>query len=478
MPYYHIIISECKAVYFRLAIFGTAVLNLTIGGAASYVILFPRGVFFLRCGYADRVIRNEVILMKTAKSNNIKRWITLISGSIILLFMGLIYAWSLFRIPLQELFPGWTRMQISFTFTISIFVFCVGGFVSGKLLQRFKAKSVLYLSAALLLTGFCSLSLLLDEKSPNFSLIALYVLYGVVCGFGVGLTYNAAISVVARLFPELQGLATGILLMCFGIGGMLLGGFVDIVYPKIGIISTFAVCGVLIAIVVIAGSFFITEKTVNSAKFETDGSHKNYTLGEALNTKTFWIFCVWVVAVCTCGLLILNVASSIVDDFGLPVVLGGIVSVFNGIGRFGFGVFIDRSGRNIASLVNSSILLLAGFILLLGALFHSTMLILIGLPLIGLTYGGAPTLVTATMSRLYGSLYFPIIYGAATFSVAISAILGPMISSKLQDISGGRFHTTFIMIIIVAVITLCFHFMTIFFSEKEKLNDGVGNQPV
>ena len=39
------------------------------------------------------------------------------SGSIILLLLGVMYAWSIFRVELVEVFPGFTAAQLSLNFT-------------------------------------------------------------------------------------------------------------------------------------------------------------------------------------------------------------------------------------------------------------------------------------------------------------------------------------------------------------------------
>lgn len=58
------------------------------------------------------------------------RWGYLILGVALLLCLGLIYAWSVFRAPLEEEF-GWSKAQTSVTFSISMMMFCLGGLVSG-----------------------------------------------------------------------------------------------------------------------------------------------------------------------------------------------------------------------------------------------------------------------------------------------------------------------------------------------------------
>ena len=59
----------------------------------------------------------------------------LVTSFVLLLFLGLIYAWSVFIGPLEGEF-GWARSQTSVTFTISMIGFCVGNLASGTITPR------------------------------------------------------------------------------------------------------------------------------------------------------------------------------------------------------------------------------------------------------------------------------------------------------------------------------------------------------
>ena len=48
-----------------------------------------------------------------------RRWAYLILSVFLLLFLGLIYAWSVFRVPLEQEF-GWSKSGTSLTFSISM----------------------------------------------------------------------------------------------------------------------------------------------------------------------------------------------------------------------------------------------------------------------------------------------------------------------------------------------------------------------
>ena len=83
-----------------------------------------------------------------------KRWGYVVAGTIILLFAGLIYVWSLYKVPLNTTFPDWTPSQLSLVFTVSIICFCLGGFIGGKLSKKISHRTLIFLSAAFLFAGY------------------------------------------------------------------------------------------------------------------------------------------------------------------------------------------------------------------------------------------------------------------------------------------------------------------------------------
>jgi len=62
---------------------------------------------------------------------NLNRWIYAMVGLIVLLFAGLIYAWSVLVIPISNKFLNWIKTSLSMTFTICMTLFCLGGLIGG-----------------------------------------------------------------------------------------------------------------------------------------------------------------------------------------------------------------------------------------------------------------------------------------------------------------------------------------------------------
>ena len=55
---------------------------------------------------------------------------TIIISLCTLIFLGLIYGWSIFVVPLENEF-GWSRSETSLTFTISIMAMCLSMLTGG-----------------------------------------------------------------------------------------------------------------------------------------------------------------------------------------------------------------------------------------------------------------------------------------------------------------------------------------------------------
>jgi len=393
-----------------------------------------------------------------------KRWTYLVIGALMLLFLGLIYAWSIFKAPFSAIYTDWSVSQISLTFTISMIFFCLGGFFSGNLIKKLQPRIVLWIAAAMLFVGFFGVSKL-DPENSAASLRLLYVLYGVLCGGGVGMCYNAIISTVNKWFADKTGLASGVMMMGFGFGGLILGSATSRMIAASGLFHTFMILAIVIAVVVVIGSFFMNppaampasatkketeKKSGKEGNADVQTTARDYSAVEMLKTPAFWIFVIWVTCLNAAGLLVINSAVPIATAFGAPVVIGLIVSLFNGGGRVVLGSIFDRFGRKITVFINTAVMLLAGLCLTFGAMSSGIVLLAAGLMLTGLAYGGDPSISSAFINGEYGPKNFPVNFSICNFSLIPAAIIGPMISSALIEKAGGAYNTTFVMMIVLA----------------------------
>ena len=137
--------------------------------------------------------------------------------TVLQLCFGTVYAWSFFQTLLVRQ-SGWTFTETAWAFSLAIFSLGVSAAWAGQVLPRIGPRKLALAGSFLFCSGYviAGLALQLDHV-PLFCLG-----YGVVGGIGIGMGYVTPVATVAKWFPDKKGLATGIVVMGFGVGALLL----------------------------------------------------------------------------------------------------------------------------------------------------------------------------------------------------------------------------------------------------------------
>lgn len=362
---------------------------------------------------------------------------------VLMLFLGLIYAWSLFVAPLEQQY-GWTRSQTSMTFSICMVFFVLGSMLASRLQKRLPFRSMLWISALLFLVGFL-------ETAGSKSLLSLYFFYGVLIGAGVGISYNALLAGIPRWFPDRPGFCTGLLLMGMGLGCFLMGGVIRSLMNLTGWTASFRLLAVAFALVFGIGGILI-KVPASREQIRAAGSSGLRTK-EMLFTSRFWMIYLWAVLTSAVGLGIVSNASQMATARGLSESLlslaVGLVSVGNGMGRFLYGSLLDRIGGKRAMMIAGVGFSVAFAVL---AASRSLLILMMCLLIIGISYGAPPTLSAAQTKTEFGAAYY-----AENLSVIITvllpaAIIGPMVSSRVLE-KTGSFGGAYLIMLILSLIS-------------------------
>lgn len=393
---------------------------------------------------------------------------SLFIGFLIMLFSGVFYAWSLFRVELESRFPDWSSSAASMNFSLFIIFFCLGGLLGGKLTGRFGQVKVARMGAVVILAGgacFMSLTVL----GSTVALVMLYVSYGGLGGLGAGMVYNATISAVGSRFPKAGGLASGALLTGFGFGSLIMGALVMKCAESIGFFHAFwwGIFCVFAAAFFGAGALRPADMAADSDGEKSAAAARDYTTAQMLRTPVFWLFLFWVIFMTSGGLMVINSAASIAVAFGAAAVVGMIVSVFNGLSRMGIGAFCDRFGSTASMAVSNIAAFLAGAFLLVAYFTGSTALMVLGLVTVGVTYGCSMSLNAAVVRERFGNANYASNFSVVTLSGIPASIIGPYVSGLLQDTFGG-YQTTFIAMIVFSLIAAAMLTVMFILERKEK----------
>ena len=384
------------------------------------------------------------------------RWVYAIVGVIVLLFAGLVYAWSVLSTPIAAEFTGWTKAQLSLTFTLVMILFCIGSLLCGLLAGKLSAKNAVRLGAVLFLAGFYIAS---RCQAP----LTLYLGFGVLCGLGSGLSYNAVMSTMVKWFPDKPGLISGVLLMGFGGGSFLIGKLYQAWTPAGigGWRTSFVVLGIICCVVLAVCSFFFVapgaDFTVPAGKGGRAVAAPREDIKPAVMLKrpAFWLYYVWAIAVSAAGLALISQASGVVweasaDQTAASVAtIVGLISICNAVGRVLFGGMYDKFGRSLSMQLVNGLFILTSVVLLLAMSSRSVAVVIIGFVIGGLAYSGVTPTNSAFCRAYFGPTSYPVNFPLINSNL-IFASFGSTISGALYDASGS-YSSTFFLIIGLAV---------------------------
>lgn len=385
-----------------------------------------------------------------------KRWHVAAAGFTALLLAGMVYAWSILSAPIAQEFPHWSKAQLSMTFTVVMIFFCLGSVAAGFLSARVSARTLVWIAAALFLTGFLSAARI---RTPA----ALWLSFGAVCGTASGLTYNAVLGTIGRWYPDRPGLISGILLMGFGFSSFLIGKLYQAFTPVVsgGWRRSFLVLGAVTAAVLALcapalkrpGTGFVPPA---GGKTRRRAAAAEVATGQMLRRADFWLFYLWAAALSAAGLALVSQAGGIAREIGAAVppaaiaTTVGLISIFNGLGRVLSGGLFDRLGRRAVMLLDCGCFLLAGLLLTAALRAGSYALMTAGFVVGGIAYGGVSPTNSAFTGAYYGPRHYPLNFSVVNSNLMIASF-GSTVAGALYDRS-GTYRSTDLMIAALALL--------------------------
>ncbi len=394
-----------------------------------------------------------------------KRNIYLISGVFSMLFSGVLYAWSILKVPFKEDF-GWTDSALALNFTVTMCFFCLGAFFGSLLGRKAGVKITLITAGALVGAGFVLTGFLTQNMLP-----ALYITYGFLAATGIGISYNVTVSTVNAWFPDKKGVSSGLLMMGFGVSTLLLGNIISSLFENeaVGVTKTYILLGIVTALVIISSGFILkkpTEDTVlpqakitKSARAESFEA-VDFTPLQMIKSFTFiraFICMAFITAVGNCVISFARDLMLSVDAApSLATTLVGVLSVFNGVGRILTGILFDRAGRKITMISANILTIIAAGITLTAVVISSLPLCIVGLCLTGISYGSCPTVTSAFTMAFYGKKSFATNYSIMNFNLIFASLFATFSSTLLTNT--GSYVAPFIMLLVLSVLALGLNF--------------------
>lgn len=368
------------------------------------------------------------------------RTLTLVIALMVSTIMGLLYAFSIFINPLEADFH-WLRHQTAMTFSLVMVFFSLGMMTGGNIMAKLGPGRTACAGGLVAAAGFFI-------ASYTTNLYVLYLGYGVLGGYGIGVSNLVPTAVLMRWFPDKRGLAMGLVTMCLALGTFFLGTKLcgGLVATK-GWALTFRV--IAVTFIVLVSGFGLILKfppagykpagwTPPAGQAEVWG----YNRGNMIKTAAFWLICLWLLFIQLGGLMVVGHVVPFATGKGVEtsraVLAMGFYAIANGVGRLFFGWFNDKFGVKPSMILDCLIMVsgLVGMIVIFGALGYPGLLISVSL--VGFGYAGAVPLAALLCNSNFGTKYFTTNYGLFTIPGAIfGGILGPVLGGYIQVKTGS-----------------------------------------
>ncbi|MEA5018833.1 MAG: OFA family MFS transporter [Gordonibacter sp.] len=379
------------------------------------------------------------------------------------MFLGILYAWSIFVAPLEQAF-GWDRAQTTITYSIMMVTFALGQLTGGlwaSTIIKNQARTITLFSF-LLAVGFFMTSFTTD-------LAWLYFWYGGFCGYTLGVANNCVISAAPKWFPDKAGLATGIIVLGFGLASLVLGQLTTFLISSYGYVTAMRVLAVVCFIMVTCVSLsfkipplgYVPEGYVPSENESSDIS-TGYKPTQTLRTRQFWMIYLWDFCNHFAGFMIISLIAPYGIQSGMPIELAalvvGIFGLCNGFGRPLFGAIGDLIGRKLAFIIDNAIMVVGMLaIAFLPRMIDPVAGIIIGAIIMGLSYGGSISLKSASMRTYFGNKYVTANFGLIASDDLPAGILGPMVAAAIF-VASGTYFNAFLVAAVVSAVGIIFPF--------------------
>lgn len=382
------------------------------------------------------------------------RWFLIPLGSLVLLCLGTVYSWSIFRKPLEDLF-GISATQSLLPFTVLLVLYALLMPITGFYIDKIGVSKITAIGGVVTGIGY-----LLSSFATN--IILLTITYGVIAGAGVGIAYGVPLAVSAKWFPDRKGLAVGLTAIGFGLSPLVTAPLAKGLIAAFGVLPSFAILGICLTAIILVISITLKFPPVGWKPQNWTPKQVEIPINQRrplLQSPSFYALWFCYTIGTFVGLSAIGISSPVAQeiiqlDATTAAITVSIFAVFNGIGRPLFGWLTDRLQPKGAAMI-SYVLILVASILMLNAGEGAVLTYLVAFCLFWLCLGGWLAIAPTATLILFPPDDYAKNYGIVFTAYGAGALLGTLAIGQLRDLFGSytyAFYPTAILAIIGIII--------------------------
>ncbi|ODM97666.1 putative MFS-type transporter YhjX [Orchesella cincta] len=399
----------------------------------------------------EQIAREAYLIPRILPFN---RWFSMPAAIIIQFCCGSLYSWSIFNKPIDALMS--TQNMAPITFYIAVGHFGLSAAIMGPWLERNGPMLACFLGTSLFFLGnlLTALALYLQQ------IWLVFIGYGIISGFGLGLCYISPVSALQKWFPDKRGLASGFAVCGFGAGSIVIAKVQIPLIGAVGLPLTFVVLGSIYFVLMSACALVLrtpppnfsvngppasnNQNGVTETKVEIGNgtghlpvsSTPEFTLIEALTSNDFRFMYLMFLANALFGLVLISRLSNLITDIfeqskDSAATVVAINGAFNLGGRLFFSIISDYIGRKncYVIMLTSQLIILATFSVITTTrtywAFLMTMWILTA------CYGAGFGVIPAFLTDKFGSSNIGACHGVILTAWSFAGVVGGLIFSAV-----------------------------------------------
>lgn len=380
------------------------------------------------------------------------RWFLIVLGIILLLCLGTVYSWSVFRNPLEALLDiGATESLLPYTFVLLFYSALMP--VTGFYIDRLGTRRVTMIGGAILGVGY-----ILSSFATN--ILMLILTYGILVGTGVGMVYGIPMLIAARWFPDRQGLAVGLTIIGFGLSPVITAPLAKALIDDYGVQQTLLILGIAFTGIIfsIATMLKLPPKGWQPQGWQMvqhNVIHHHSHQAPLLQTHSFYGLWICYAIGTLVGLTAIGISSPVAQEIIKmnPTLAASSVSLFalfNGLSRPLFGWLTDRfQPRYVA--VASYVLILIATILMIDAQEGQVGIYLVAFCLFWFCLGGWLALAPTATLTLFSPENYAQNYGIVFTAYGVGALLGTLTAGQIRDVFGSYTYAFYPMALLAVI---------------------------
>jgi MFS family permease len=385
------------------------------------------------------------------------RWILIPLGMAILLCLGSVYSWSIFRTPLEnELRISASESLLPYTFVLVFYAALMP--ITGFYIPRIGTRVITAVGGIIVGSGY-----ILSSFATHVGMLVFT--YGVIAGTGVGITYGVPIVVVSRWFPDKKGLAVGLTIIGFGLSPLITAPLANQLISVYTVRPTLRILGIAFTAIILAISLTMKlppkgwhprQNVAASASILASSYPKNL-----LKSRSFYGLWICYAIGTLVGLSTIGISSAVGEEIINinPTVAArsvALFALFNGASRPLFGWLVDRFKPHYIAIFSYALILIA-CVLMVNAKTGQVGIYLIAFCLFWFCLGGWLAMAPTITLGFFNPEQYAQNYGIIFTAYGVGALIGTLVTGRIRDLLGTYTYVFYPMafLAIVGIIVAC-----------------------